>query len=382
MPPHKPSPHRFIAPAPAAQTPNPKPKPKPRPPSTLRHARSAQPGVLQVKKIAPAKRFVLAPTQQHGREREGDGAAPRADRVADRVESPPSSVPGHDVTPRPRAGRLASVESIEEPASSASRAVDENEEGDGRNVVQTIEHGDDEDEDEMLFETPRASKRRRTSPPSPTTHRAALGAGSHRFRVPQTPAASLAAAASNAPATPAAASVSVNTNTTTASRPHFLIPAPRSPDKPCVPLPEIFSPSRKAQKYIPAGLASSVQAWIIEAAQQGPGAGIVWGREREDGVRIKIKVSDLGEREEVECWPGGTTFLLGETEPGMYNASRAEGLGEDQGIRLLLAGHGGLRGAAGVKIRVGSVIGVREPTWELDVGGEKWTVGVDWLVLH
>ncbi|KAJ4405842.1 hypothetical protein N0V91_004951 [Didymella pomorum] len=292
MPPQKPSPHRFIASVPVAQTHKPKPK------SNLRHAISAQTPELQSKKITPAKRFVVAPTQQQ-RTGERNDATTQTERVADRVESPTSSLPELDVTPRPRARKFERVESIEEAASSPSRPTYQHEDEDKCNVVQTIEHGamfveEDAhtdpyvDEDELLFESEHTTKRRRTSPPSPIQHHTApqtpIGAASHRFRFPQTPVASLNAAASYTPATTAN---SASVTTTTASRPHFLLPAPRSPSKPSAPLPEIFSPSRKAQKYIPNGLASNVQAWIIETAQQGPAAGIVWGREREDGGGVK-----------------------------------------------------------------------------------------------
>jgi hypothetical protein len=40
-----------------------------------------------------------------------------------------------------------------------------------------------------------------------------------------------------------------------------------------------------------------------------------------------------------------------------------------------------VRGAAGVKVRVGDVVGVKAPTWDIHVGGEKWVVGVEWVVL-
>jgi hypothetical protein len=158
-------------------------------------------------------------------------------------------------------------------------------------------------------------------------------------------------------------------------------------------LPEIFSPSRKTQKYVSGGLASTVQGWIIETANTGFAAqerGVTWGREREDGVRLKIRVTDAagsaGKLEdgsgEVECYPGCFVFVRGETEPGMYNYSRAPSVvGEDGEIRILLAGQGGARGAGGVKIRTGGVIGVRQPMWDVVVNGETWVVGVDWVVL-
>ncbi|KAF1931127.1 uncharacterized protein M421DRAFT_57065 [Didymella exigua CBS 183.55] len=346
MPLQKPSPHRFIAPAPPTQTPKQKPK------SNLRHAIIAHTPELQFKKITPAKRFVAAPARAHADDE-------------------------YDVTPRPKARKYERVESIEE-----SQLASEEEDG----------GEDSEDEDELLFESVQRAKRRRTSPSSPPQQHLApqmpLGIASHRFRLPaaQTPLPFCPNTTLHMP--PASVTMNMTSvtsgSTPTTTRPHFLLPVPRSPSKPCTPLPEIFSPSRKAQKYLSNGLASSVQAWIIETAQQGPGAGIVWGREREDGVRVKIRVSELGggDVEALECWLGGTTFVVGETETGMYDASRAESLEVGQGMRVLLAGHGGSRGSAGVKIRIGSIVGIRAPTWELDVGGEKWTVGVDWFVLH
>jgi hypothetical protein len=47
----------------------------------------------------------------------------------------------------------------------------------------------------------------------------------------------------------------------------------------------------------------------------------------------------------------------------------------------LLAGQGGARGTGGVKLRIGGSVGIRAPMWDIDVGGETWLVGVDWVVL-
>ena len=402
MPLQKPSPHRFIAPTAPSSTPKTKPK------SNLRHAITAhtpnQTSELQFKKITPAKRFVVAPAQPPI---VGD-ATPRA---PDRVEEPDSSA-STDYTPRPRQQRkLGRVESIEEASqSSPLRPADE----DGFGVVQTIEHEpifcleeedevehaalQDEEDDELLFETLSRLKRRRTSPPSPTLthqrHPETPAAASHRFRfahTPQTPIpfSNLNALASTAQ--PPTTTTAVTASTPAPQRPHFILPAPpTSPQKPSKPLPEIFSPSRKTQKYISAGFASTVQGWIIEAAQGSTSShhGVVYGREREDGVRLKVRVTGLGphgrgnDEQEIECWPGGVVFLRGDTEPGMYNASRAEGMeGEELGMKILLAGQGGARGSGGLKIRVGGVVGIKAPTWDVDVGGERWTVGVDWIML-
>lgn len=99
-------------------------------------------------------------------------------------------------------------------------------------------------------------------------------------------------------------------------------------------------------------------------------------------MRLRVRVAELGNKgREVDCFVGGVVLARGTTEPGMYNASRVGEGTEEFGTRLLLAGQGGVRGAAGVKVRVGDVVGVKAPTWDIDVGGEKWVVGVEWMVL-
>lgn len=50
---------------------------------------------------------------------------------------------------------------------------------------------------------------------------------------------------------------------------------------------------------------------------------------------------------------------------------------KDGGRRWLIAGKGGGEGS----VRVGCMIGVREPTWEVELNGGKWRVGVEWKVL-
>jgi hypothetical protein len=136
-----------------------------------------------------------------------------------------------------------------------------------------------------------------------------------------------------------------------------------------------------------------LQGWIIETANTGFAAqersttgGVVWGRDREDGVRLKVRVkaassSTSRDGVEVECFPGLFVFVRGETEPGMYNVSRApDVVGNDGETRILLAGQGDARGTGGVKVKVGGVVGIRAPMWDVDVRGEKWVVGVDWVV--
>lgn len=392
MPIHTPSPHRFLAPNPPSTQKSKKPQ------SGLRNAlaiqtpgpikRAQQKPELEFKRLTPAKRFVLAPPRQTNQViKEGrDDAQEDTFTHSTALAKPPR--------------KFERVESIEEPSQpSQSEPQDENSEV----VMQSIEGGDtqlgpwiereEDQEDEMLFESVPMNKRRRISPASspslqrpsePSTPVPVSNATTHRFKVPppRTPAPfpSIAAVTS----TPAAAP----------QRPHFILPAlPTSPPKPSRPLPEIFSPTRKNGKYVPNGLASTVTSWIIETANTGfavqDRGGVVWGRDKEAGVKLRIRVSSLSrggdethKEDEVECYAGSVVFARGDAEPGMYNASRAGSTGGEDGLtRIMLAGQGGARASGGVLVKAGSVVGIRAPMWDVDVGKEKWTVAVDWVLL-
>ncbi|KAF2873896.1 hypothetical protein BDV95DRAFT_488849 [Massariosphaeria phaeospora] len=366
MPTHTPSPRRFLAPNPPSTQ-----RPKSKPQSSLRHNVTAQTPkfslpprelhtpVAQSPRVTPAKRFVLAPTPS-------DSAVAKG---KDRVEDEP-----WQSTPRPRPARkLKRVESIEEASQSSPSASPD----DGAR-----EGGD------ILFNIEARNKRRRVTPeprsssPSQGVSRyTPASAHSARFRVP----------APRTPAIFANASVSGTPAPATTNRPQFLLPPqPPSPVSNQTPLPETFSPSRKNQKYIPGGLASTLQSWVIETANTGYAAqnsgSVIWGKDKEDGVRMKVRVGCLGsdrdvQRQEIDCFQGGVVFVRGETDPGAYNASRSSYLARDGGeVKLLLAGQGGSRGA-GVRIKIGAVIGLRAPLWDVDIGDEKWVFGVDWVLL-
>lgn len=405
MPAYTPSPHRFLAPkAPSAQT------PKPKPHSSLRNAitaptsktapTAANGAQKQTPKVIPAKRFVVNPHRRNLSREENAHSVQQITQAPDTTHT--------QLTPRPKPRRnFERVESIEEPRSSPSLPAEDN----GFGIAQSIErdstpppHQEYEEDAEMLFTPTHNHKRRRLSSPSspihqrsePTTPILPHNTTTHRFLVPPPRTPAPFAPTNYQPHTSTSTSTTPLPAPQSAShRPHFILPpAPTSPPKPSKPLPEIFSPSRKTGKYVPGGLASTLQTWIIETANTGFAAqdragGILWGREKEDGVKLKVRVTQVsngnqgrGEEAEVECFPGYVAFVKGTTEPGLYNASRAPSVVGDGGeMRVLLAGQGGARGAGGVRVRVGAVVGVRAPMWEVDVGEEKWQVAVDWVVL-
>jgi hypothetical protein len=367
MPKNTPSPHRFLAP-------NPPPKSKPKPQSGLRNVQAPAPAKkaipkpeLRFKKITPAKRFLIAPPRHTNNTGDGDendvwSGSLQSRRKLKRVESieePSQSSP--EDAPHPD-GLVTSIE--DEPTLFDGAPVD----------------------DELLFKPVSRTKRRRISPESRPAPSSPIAFHTARFKVraPRTPAPFPSIAASRAHISTSA------TPAPTSHRPHFILPAlPTSPQRPSRPLPEIFSPSRKQGKHIPGGLASTVTSWIIETASTGSGAGsVAWGREREDGVKRRVRLTGMPKggddwhEEEVECYAGGVVFVRGETEQGTFKASRASSVvGGDGETRILLAGQGGARGSGGVRIKTGSVVGIRAPMWDVEVGGENWVVGVDWLVV-
>lgn len=127
-------------------------------------------------------------------------------------------------------------------------------------------------------------------------------------------------------------------------------------------------------------------SWIIETSNTAPDRAnsVQYGPNKQDGVKVKVRVKTImsgsgHEESEVDCYPGGVVFVDGDTEPGLYNASRATS--EQGGIKVLLSGNGTTRAKESLRIRSGNVIGVRAPLWDVDIAGQTLMVGMDWVVL-
>lgn len=138
-------------------------------------------------------------------------------------------------------------------------------------------------------------------------------------------------------------------------RPAFIRP-PAQLQEPSEPLPEAFSPHRRGQKFVTGGMAATVQQWVLETGQAAVQSRKGQGYWRGDDYVMRVKIE-----EEVE---GNGPFTV-----------RAK-LSNGDPIDLLLAG-----GKDASRIHPGSVVGIRVPTWKLDIGESSWTVGVDWTVL-
>ena len=142
-------------------------------------------------------------------------------------------------------------------------------------------------------------------------------------------------------------------------RPAFLRPSVE-PQEQNEPLPETFSPHKRGQKFEPGGMAATVQQWVIEtgqaAVQSRKGQGYLRG---EDYVtRVKVE------------------RLAGEG-PFTVHARLANG----EAVHILLAGRRLPNAAQPQQVTEGCVVGIRAPTWEMELNGRVWTVGVDWRVI-
>ncbi|KAI4716336.1 hypothetical protein E4T48_07457 [Aureobasidium sp. EXF-10727] len=134
-------------------------------------------------------------------------------------------------------------------------------------------------------------------------------------------------------------------STPTTGRPVFLM-ASLPPPETVAPLPDAFSPRRRGQKFLPGGLASELQSWVIEAAQTAS-----QGRPRNSlPVDDSVHVIDIN-----EVKGDGPVFVHG-TMPG--------------------------KGIANVLLVDGQANRKTDRVQAGDrVSGEAWTVGVDWRIL-
>lgn len=142
-------------------------------------------------------------------------------------------------------------------------------------------------------------------------------------------------------------------NASHSSRPAFLMASLPAPET-VTPLPDAFSPRRRGQKFMPGGLASELQSWVIEAAQT-----VTQGRfHSASSVDDSVQFIDVN-----QVKGNGPIFAYG-SKPGKITAKV-----------LLIDGQANQKS---VKVKAGDRVSIRLPTWDVEVSGEAWTVGVDW----
>ncbi|SMR41586.1 unnamed protein product [Zymoseptoria tritici ST99CH_1E4] len=209
------------------------------------------------------------------------------------------------------------------------------------------------DTDERL-DLPFSPKRRRVDEVRSTGEAARMSPGRPTFQHPTTHAARLTAATPHF-VRPQSIASSAAGDGTAIRRPAFL----RSSVAPSEqePLPDAFSPHRRGEKFVPGGMAASLQQWVVEAGQAAmqsrKGFGYLRGEEYVLRVTI-VSVSTAG-------------------SPLLARGKQVDGTE----IRLLLVMGSRKPGS----VSAGSTVGVRAPTWQILIDGVDCTVGVDWRLL-
>ena len=139
------------------------------------------------------------------------------------------------------------------------------------------------------------------------------------------------------------------------SKPPLIIP-PRSPTPPTA-TPAFFSPHRRGQKYVPGGLAATARDWIVETSQQAHNRAYA-RRGEEESWDTRFRVGDYRVED-----PNGNSILV-------------QARSEVKKWMLLGSGKGE------TQVELGCTVGIREPTWEVLIGNDSYTVAIEWKVLN
>ncbi|GAM90992.1 hypothetical protein ANO11243_090390 [Dothideomycetidae sp. 11243] len=125
------------------------------------------------------------------------------------------------------------------------------------------------------------------------------------------------------------------------------------------PLPEIFSPHRRGQRFVPGGMAAELQSWITEVGNR--------------TLEARRSYAGVGEPEhdavlQVEGCNGSEVLFV-----------RGRGLhgGGQQAVLVRGAAHALVDAPLPRRTRVG----IREPFWSITLDTERWMIAVVWKVL-
>ncbi|UKZ46487.1 hypothetical protein TrVGV298_000691 [Trichoderma virens] len=120
-------------------------------------------------------------------------------------------------------------------------------------------------------------------------------------------------------------------------------------------LPAAFSPQRRGARYLPGGMAAQLQGWLSE----------IKGWEENIGKAesvIKIKVDQIRS--------GRRMYLIEGRDPSA-EASK----------KWILAGEGKLTGLGKrAEVKIGSVVLIEQPVWDVELEGSSWNVACEWSV--
>ena len=137
------------------------------------------------------------------------------------------------------------------------------------------------------------------------------------------------------------------------------------------PLPDQFSPHRRGQKYMPGGLAAEVRDWLVNIESSIPSTSAT---KNDSSWRLRLMIDEVsGGGRAGFALVRGRQVLSGDID------TMIDSMGT---VSVVLAGEGTGTGLEkNSKVEVGKTVGIKSPVWEVEIEGEKWGVGVDWMVL-
>lgn len=205
---------------------------------------------------------------------------------------------------------------------------------------------------EELRDLPYSPKRRRYSNERMTAGASTMRASAARpvFKQPTTPASRFPMAQSDHPHI-----ANISQEGSQVRRPAFLRSSIAPPEQ-HEPLPEAFSPHRRGEKFVPGGMAATLQQWVIEtgqsATQSKRGKGYLQGEDYVKRCRV-LSVS------------GKDALMVRGRESGGTE------------VKLLL-----MANSKQAHVAVGDDICIRAPIWSVQLEGCSWTVCVDWKIVQ
>ena len=134
-------------------------------------------------------------------------------------------------------------------------------------------------------------------------------------------------------------------------RPAFRLP-PQEAATVSQPLPDAFSPHRRGQRFVPGGMATEVQQWVVETAQS-------FNQQRNTASENATHVSVVEASNNIG---DGMILVKGQSDHGPLN--------------LLLVPYG--MNIASPDVNQGDILAIRAPTWQIKLASEIWVVAADW----
>ncbi|KAJ8608099.1 hypothetical protein MRB53_039848 [Persea americana] len=132
------------------------------------------------------------------------------------------------------------------------------------------------------------------------------------------------------------------------------------------PLPEAFSPRRRHARYVPGGMASTVQQWILETSQ----TAIHARKTQSAGSADEVFVMQVDVKNQVLPSKSDHLRLLSGRLPR-----------DGKEVKLALISDVSTQAIGTEQSTSAFTIGIRAPCWTLLRGSEEWLVCVDWKII-